>query len=305
MLSVLSALASTAGATHVFWGGERTYGDDLVLTTPLDFDVDLSRIPCGMNAALYFVPMQASGQEGPCGSYCDANSVCGVACAEIDVMEANSKAFRSTVHKSTDPGGSALGYGAWGDDAWEFGTYGPSGSCVDTRSPFRISTSVSEESLRIRLSQGRCHLTLEHTGLDPEVTAALHGPITPVMSLWSSDEGMEWLDGKACGWTAPCDSPHQCDQTFFSVSSPLLDIVTLSAKTEKADFRNNSAVAPWFASAAILGTAFGCVAARALVRPPHSDTEDLETLMHSQRPRLESASLGPWRAPPAHPLWAR
>ena len=99
-------------------GGERSYGRDMILEgTGATFTIDIHDVPCGYNAAVYFVPMTANSEPGTCNYYCDANAICGVACAEIDIMEANRYAFRSTLHASTDPFGTGLGYGGPGESA--------------------------------------------------------------------------------------------------------------------------------------------------------------------------------------------
>lgn len=43
--------------------------------------------------------------------YCDANAVCGVRCAELDLVEANKHAFRATAHRSNDGEGHGSGLG--------------------------------------------------------------------------------------------------------------------------------------------------------------------------------------------------
>ena len=74
--------------------------------------LDLSNADCGCNAAVYLVGMPESRKAGDCGDrYCDANAVCGVGCAEIDLVEANKVAFVSTVHVGDDPSGEAFGLG--------------------------------------------------------------------------------------------------------------------------------------------------------------------------------------------------
>ena len=56
--------------------------------------------------------MPQSSEPSSCGDYyCDANTVCGVACAEIDLMEANQVAFVSTVHVADDSNGDGFGQG--------------------------------------------------------------------------------------------------------------------------------------------------------------------------------------------------
>jgi hypothetical protein len=69
----------------------------------ITFDVDLSELPCGMNAAFYTSEMAADGaapgaQYG--AGYCDANYVGKDerGCAEFDIMEANTRSIVYTTH---------------------------------------------------------------------------------------------------------------------------------------------------------------------------------------------------------------
>ena len=57
------------------------------------FQVELSTMPCGFNAALYFVGMTANQGGAENGTnYCDAQAVTGTYCSEMEVMEANTVA---------------------------------------------------------------------------------------------------------------------------------------------------------------------------------------------------------------------
>jgi len=71
------------------------------------FDVSLSTMGCGFNAALYFVGMTANegGAEKGTG-YCDAQAVAGTFCSEMDVMEANTRAQQYTTHACINECGS-------------------------------------------------------------------------------------------------------------------------------------------------------------------------------------------------------
>lgn len=67
------------------------------------FDVELSTMPCGFNAALYFVGMTANQGAAESGTnYCDAQAVDGTFCSEMDIMEANTKAQQYTTHACID-----------------------------------------------------------------------------------------------------------------------------------------------------------------------------------------------------------
>lgn len=103
-------------------------------------DVDVSKLPCGINGALYFVEMPANGDKGvgnnnagaPYGTgYCDAqcphdikfikgranvedwdsssqHGKMGICCAEMDIWEANSMATAYTLHPCNVDEGSKV-----------------------------------------------------------------------------------------------------------------------------------------------------------------------------------------------------
>ncbi|KAL7625360.1 hypothetical protein AAE478_004576 [Parahypoxylon ruwenzoriense] len=91
----------------------------------ISFDVDVSKLVCGMNGALYLTEMNATGARSalnPAGArygtgYCDAqcptlpfiNGVAnidakGACCNEMDLWEANAVASSFTAHACTEPG---------------------------------------------------------------------------------------------------------------------------------------------------------------------------------------------------------
>ena len=111
----LDALTLTYGGADV--GGPRVYliEEDGVNKNHLfmlrgqefTFDVELSSMPCGFNAALYFVGMTANEGGAENGTkYCDAQAVTDTLCSEIDVLEANTDAQQYTSHACLDACGS-------------------------------------------------------------------------------------------------------------------------------------------------------------------------------------------------------
>ena len=67
------------------------------------FDVELSTMPCGFNAALYFVGMSENEGGAENGTnYCDAQAVAGTFCSEMDIMEGNTEAQQFTTHACVD-----------------------------------------------------------------------------------------------------------------------------------------------------------------------------------------------------------
>eukprot|EP00913_Durusdinium_trenchii_P031800 g29784.t1 len=79
---------------------QSEYMKENFMNKRVSYTVDLSGVGCGCNAALYMVSMKESEAAGDCDDdyYCDAMSVCGLKCAEIDLMEANHRAFHTTLH---------------------------------------------------------------------------------------------------------------------------------------------------------------------------------------------------------------
>ncbi|KAI1269323.1 glycoside hydrolase family 7 protein [Xylariaceae sp. FL1019] len=119
------------GSRFYFMDGASTYQTFTLMNNEFTFDVDLSTVDCGLNAALYFVAMEADGgmksyPTNKAGAkygtgYCDAQCArdlkqivegwepssndnnagvgpYGGCCAEIDVWESNSHSFAFTPH---------------------------------------------------------------------------------------------------------------------------------------------------------------------------------------------------------------
>jgi hypothetical protein len=214
--------------------GEYNNEDYLALNLlgkTMSFSADVSGAGCGCNAAFYLTSMHQNSKKSECQDYyCDANAVCGVSCAEIDIMEGNMHAFHSTLHSAHDHDGKAEGYGG-GSDAgyegwsgprdWNATQYGPKGRCINTHKPFQVSVSFptneagSLEAMTVMLTQedSPCPLAVTITDYNgnPELTSALSQGMTPIFSYWK-DEGMLWLDGEGADGEGPCrrDHPGRC-----------------------------------------------------------------------------------------------
>lgn len=232
-----------------------------LLGKTIRYSVDLSGVGCGCNAAVYLTSMRQNPDKSLCGDYyCDAASVCGVSCAEIDLSEANQFSFRSTLHLESDHDGTAMGYGRGYSD-WDSSSYAPGSDCIDTNQPFQVAVSFPLDEyanltgVQVELSQeGRdCGLSasieayaFEKANGLAELTEIMRKGMTLIVSYWSSED-MLWLDGPACEITGntsvgrryqqidparncseedPCnmDDPAQCAESVrffdFSVEGP-------------------------------------------------------------------------------------
>ena len=105
------------------------------------FDVELSTMPCGFNAALYFTGMTENEGGAENGTkYCDAQAVGGTFCSEMDIMEANTVAQQYTTHACVDKCAS------FSDDAECKGTGSPSSVCDQNGcglNPFRYGPGTT------------------------------------------------------------------------------------------------------------------------------------------------------------------
>jgi len=236
-----------------------------LLGKKLRWTTDLAGAGCGCNAALYLTSLRQNADISQCFDYyCDANSVCGVRCAEIDLQEANEHAWHSTLHVAEDGGGVGAGYGGGGDGwnhnrDWTKEQYGPDAACIDTTKPFQAEVAFPVEwtdgemnlmSMTTLLTQqgrdcsaccqgdscGSCRLEAEVRVRDysfrgqntrKQLTEALQAGMTPIVSYWSSDD-MLWMDGKGQDGKGPCerDNAAACGPSvsFYDFSIESLDL---------------------------------------------------------------------------------
>mmetsp|Transcript_69117 Transcript_69117/g.114902 ORF Transcript_69117/g.114902 Transcript_69117/m.114902 type:complete len:523 (+) Transcript_69117:12-1580(+) len=207
--------------------------------SPLQFTMDLSQVPCGCLACVYFVAMKEPSENT--SNYCDmaenvAPGFAGGPCVEVDVLEANRDALQTAIH--TENGGS---YGSGNCDrngcfarvggpqspsnlqhAFGFGnTY-----TIDSSHPFDVTASIAlNGELEVKLLQeGRSVVAFDHkmagnpqgNGVPLSSLVALsrsQGRLALVTSMWADD--LSWLNGP-CG---ACD-PEQARFTISHLKIP-------------------------------------------------------------------------------------
>jgi hypothetical protein len=169
------------------------------------FDVELSTMTCGFNAALYFVGMTANDGGAVNGTnYCDAQAVGGTFCSEMDLFEGNTVAQQYTTHGCSDAcasftedvtgckagatnvcdqSGCGLNPFRYGpgtsydaetnNDAWHgFG----SNFDIDTSKPFTVTTQFQDASIaRFYLQSGK-RIDLPTLYVLPPTDGSHYGP---------------------------------------------------------------------------------------------------------------------------------
>lgn len=194
-----------------------------LLGKKLTYTTEVGDAGCGCNAAFYLVSMRQNPQISTCSDYyCDANEVCGVSCAEIDIQENNKHAWHSTLHSATDHSGVGAGYG--GGDSWNgprdftSAQYGPGSACVDTLKPIEVEVAFPVDgtghlqAMEVTLTQKgrRCPLRMkigDYANM-AQLSDALAAGMTPVISYWKSGD-MLWMDGKGADGLGPCAADTQ------------------------------------------------------------------------------------------------
>lgn len=225
------------GVTH------QSYTALPLLGKKFGFTAQMFGVGCGCKAAVYLTSLHQNSKLSGCEDYyCDASAACGVACAEIDIAELSSHAFRASMKTSADRIGVGTGYGG-GLNEWNSSTYGPGGACIDTNYPFQVAASFPKYEngmlahMEIQLSQPTktCKLTSRIDDYDGnstlypkgrkqgmmELTRTLSEGMTPIMSFQRGND-MGWFDGKGADGSGPCEDystqPNMAcpASTFFS-----------------------------------------------------------------------------------------
>lgn len=217
----------------------------------LEYDIDLSGTECGCNAAMYFAGMPTNDEASTCGDhYCDANGICGTICTEIDVMEANTVAWKTVIHHKFDRDGEQYGWGRWMLDERSFVLlegngqldyeclYGPSAECaINTKQIFHASfvfadTSAGEEfSFQTILTQEDRTIiaaSIQYTEPTPDgfgqelsevlsnqrLATSVEEGLTLVVSYWGGPnvDSLEWFD-------VPCEEAG-CRDVYTGQSWP-------------------------------------------------------------------------------------
>ncbi|CAK0849292.1 unnamed protein product [Prorocentrum cordatum] len=216
-----------AGAVVPHLGGRAYFADDCVpgeydneqytalelLGKRLKFTVDIGGAGCGCVAELRLMPMRFNKNPTACSDfYCDASSLCGESCVEVDVMRANMHAWHSNLRAENDHTGLPVGYGgAEGPREWTKEDYGPGGKCIDTTKKFDVEVSFPVDynnhlaAMEVLLSQKACNLSLRLANYprEADVSEALRRGLTPVVGYWASGDTL-WLDGPGADRRGPC-----------------------------------------------------------------------------------------------------
>jgi hypothetical protein len=209
------------------------------------YDVDLSQITCGVDAALYTAQMGLTGGDNDAaygGGYCDAGYSGGAGCPSFDLQEGNSRAmiFRAQPcdHRGWSKDGECASPGC-GYNAYLLGLKDFWGRTINPRSKVTVVTqfvtagSTLTEIRRIYIQGGKlyrnpsvklpgdsrefsalseefCRATVSDWSAKewrtlPKLGESFEQGHVLVFSLWDSSD-MGWLDSGEYG---PCDSPSK------------------------------------------------------------------------------------------------
>jgi len=231
-----------------------------LLGKTLSFVVDLSKVGCACNLALYLIngpPRDETGQPavGTCSwgpYYCDSSSVCGEQCPEVDLMEANSLAFQATPHKCDAPSLSGR-YSSCDRKGCSHHTaslgaraYGPADHYrINTLRPFEVHTSFHEASrptgrvfagMTTVLRQGHREIVLDHRHCSSYIEALtaplLQGMILRVSYWGNRASTMAWLDSPACGDEDRCDGAAAGKAAIGNITISDLDSTSVQVETD-------------------------------------------------------------------------
>jgi cellulase len=190
--------------------GEKEYEMLKLTGKEFTFDVDVSKLPCGMNGALYTVEMEADGGADKLNTggatygtgYCDAQCFVtpfingvgniegkGSCCNEMDIWEANAPATQIAPHVCGKDGlykctgdecafegvcdKNGCGYNTYVNGAKNFYGAGP-GFAVDTTKPFTVVTQFPADEAG-NLKEIR-RIYVQGGKVIPQAAVAIEGP---------------------------------------------------------------------------------------------------------------------------------
>nr|BAF57416.1 putative glycosyl hydrolase family7 [uncultured symbiotic protist of Mastotermes darwiniensis] len=206
---------------YILDADEKTYTLFKLTGKEFTYTVDMSQIPCSVNAALYSCEMPAAG-KGTYGAaygagYCDANCVDGSCCPEFDIQEASSHAIVYTAHTCSTPTSgcdtSGCGYNPYRDSNDK--TFWAVGGKVDVSKPVTIvtqfvATGTTLTEIKRKYVQGGKAIEAAKSLSDTfcnwrggtRSMASMGNSFNKghviVFSLWDGD-GMSWMDGGNAG----------------------------------------------------------------------------------------------------------
>lgn len=200
-----------------------------ILGKLLSYTVDMSKVGCGCNAGAYFVQMPGKDSSGNYALtvdndyYCDGNHNQSY-CPTYNLIEANKYTMAASLHSCT-PSPTVPGYFPSCDEyGCETNIYNvnssymcPSSTCIiDTTMPYNVThlqhTALSGllDYILVTLSQGsqsvefNLNICGNHNAYASRMTRTLYSPVNFVSSLWTSPNGMQFLDGLT-GCSEACD----------------------------------------------------------------------------------------------------
>lgn len=212
----------------------------------VSYDIDLGKVGCSCNAALFFVSMPGFNEDGTMATgndpnlpwYCDATGIGGVKCWEHDTIEGNMYTMAVTPHRCSNSRGQYISEchqkgcqsNTFEEDPKAFC---PDASCkIDTRRPFRIVERYEADATMTTLARITTHLVQGDSSFSwgtcaqpeylQELAVAFKGNWTMTFQLWGSDEStMAWLDN-ATGCKGDC-VPDETETTFSNLVIRSLD----------------------------------------------------------------------------------
>lgn len=201
-----------------------TYEGFSLLGKSVQYDVDLSNVPCSCNSAFYTSKMPGyDWNQNPDPTqggdyYCDANKVGGEYCPEMDILESNKYTMAVTPHTCNAPNGKHYDWCDGAGCGQNIYYSNPNAMCpedrctINTQRAFTMKTSFKESNgqlsgISVELNQEGRNFQFDSCNRSDYLQTMggqLDGMVF-VASLWGNSYGtMSWLDGMT-GCSGDCN----------------------------------------------------------------------------------------------------